>query len=148
MNLLETIDLMTWKEYLIFMSVFLGLVNLFAWYLLMQKEKRNRKLQMVVEKIMSQALSPKVADGKAKFNLTNHGIIDGGVLIALFGVAMIAFISGRETVSNKAVVNREEIKIENSVYQCREIRRKTIHYYDVTTGTYKLLPTKPTQGCK
>lgn len=77
----------------------------------------------------------------------NSGIVDGGVLITLVGVAMVAFISGRETVSKEAVKNKEEIKIDNSVYQCKEMRRKMLRYFDVETGKYKYLPLNKNEGC-
>lgn len=84
-------------------------------------------------------------NGPSVFNV--RGIVDGGALIALVGVAMVAFISGRETVSNKAVINQEKIEIENTVYQCKPIQKKLIKYYDITTKKYKTLYSVPKKEC-
>lgn len=135
MNLLNIIDKMEWPEFLILMAVFLGIVNFVAWVFLMRKERKNTKLGQAVDKIV-----------KSVFN--NGAFVDGGVLIALFGVAIVALIATKETVSKQSVVESEKIQIDNSVYQCKEIQRRSISYYDIETKTYKKLPIPQKKECK
>lgn len=110
-----------------------------------QKRRIEKQTKLLAKKLLVQTNEEIMNKGPSVFNV--RGIVDGGVLIALVGVAMVAFISGRETVSKEAVKNKEEIKIENSVYRCREIRRKMLRYYDVQTGKYKYLPLNQNEGC-
>lgn len=135
-----------YNEYLLLTSVILGVFNaalLLA--ILIKKIRLEKQTKAVASKIVAGLEKDEFMKGPTIFNA--RGIVDGGVLIALVGVAMVAFISGRETVSKEAVKNKEEIKIDNSVYQCKEIRRKMLRYYDPNTGRYKYLPLNPNEGC-
>lgn len=71
--------------------------------------------------------------------MNRSGFIDGGVIIALAGLAIVGIITARESVSTRSVTNAEKIEVDNSVYQCREVQRRVIQYYDVETNTYKRL---------
>lgn len=135
MNLLNIIDKMEWPEFLILMAVFLGIVNFVAWIFLMRKERKNTKLGQAVDKIV-----------KSVFN--NGAFVDGGVLIALFGVAVVALITTKETVSKNAVVTKQEIKVDDKIYKCQPIRQRVIKYYDLDEKKTKPLPLPTKKECK
>lgn len=73
MNLLNVIDQMEFKEYLIFISLFFAIVNFVAWIVLMKRQKLSRSLKAMAEKLVS----------------NEKGFID-----PIFFMACAAFISG------------------------------------------------------
>lgn len=134
------------------LSVVIGALNV---SLLLSILAKSKKLEEENKKVAAKIVASfnkedDLQKGPSIFNV--KGIVDGGVIIALIGVAFVALVATKETqlktVSKEAVINKEEIAIDNSVYQCREIRRKIIKYYDVHTGTYKPLPITPQKDCK
>lgn len=52
MKILEIIDAMEMKEYLIFVAVFFGLVNFVAWIILMKRQKLGKSLKAMAEKLV------------------------------------------------------------------------------------------------
>lgn len=133
------------------LSVALGALNIF---LLLSMLAKSKKLEAEHKKTAAKLIAGfnKEDNLKGPSIFNGKGFIDGGVIIALIGVAFVAIVATKETelktVSKEAVINKEEIAIDNSVYQCREIRRKVIKYFDVNTGTYKPLPIPPQKDCK
>jgi small neutral amino acid transporter SnatA (MarC family) len=136
-----------YNELLILACAIVGTINIvLVMLLILKKHKIEKRTEIMAAEIVASFKEEPVKKGM--FNIKNErGLIDGGVIIALVGVAMVAFISGRETVPKSAIVNKEEISLDNSVYQCREVRRKMIRYYDVQSGTYKYLPLNKNEGC-
>lgn len=132
MNILNIIDAMSWREFLILFSVFMAIVNFVAWVFLIKLQKQNKKVKTAIGSLIQ-----KIGD---------KGFIDGGVLIALFGVAVISIVSLNETVPKQAVVNKQEIKVDDKIYQCRPIRQQVIKYYDLEEKKTKQLPIK--KDCK
>lgn len=130
-----------YNEFMILLCLIIGLVNMCLAALLLSKKMR-------IEKRTKEIASNLVADMKAEtplrpgmFTIRNErGIIDGGVIIALAVTSIIGIVAYNESVSKKAVVEKKPIAIGNSIYQCREVQRRTIQYYDVVTKTYKVLP--------
>lgn len=130
MEILNVIDAMSWREFLIFFSVFMALVNFGAWYLLYKRENKNKHLNASARKILDAVVK-------------NGGFVEGGVIIALWGVAMIAIVSFRETVSKQAVVTKQEIKVDDKVYKCQPIRQRVIAYYDLEEKKTKPIKITP-----
>lgn len=136
-----------YNEYLLLLAVIFGVINTaLLSMLLIKKIKLEKENMRVAEKLVAGFTKENDLKGPTVFNI--KGFIDGGVIIALFGVAIIAFITGREMVPKESVKNKEEIKIDDSVYQCKEIKRKMLRYYDPETGRYKYLPLNPNEGCQ
>lgn len=136
---------------ILLLSVVLGALNVyFLLSILVKSKKLEAEHKKTAAKIIASFNKEDDLKGPSIFN--GKGFIDGGVIIALIGVAFVAIVATKETelktVSKEAVVNKEEIAIDNSVYQCREIRRKVIKYYDVASNTYKILPIPPQKDCK
>lgn len=133
-----------YNEFMILLCLIMGLVNMCLAALLLSKKMR-------IEKRTKEIASNLVADMKAETPIrpgmftirSERGFVDGGVIIALAGLAIGGLIFSREAVSKKAVVEKKPIAIGNSVYQCREVKRRTIQYYDLETKSYRTLPIPP-----
>lgn len=133
-----------YNEFMILLCLIMGLVNMCLAALLLSKKMR-------IEKRTKEIASNLVADMKAETPIrpgmftirSERGFVDGGVIIALAGLAIGGLIFSREAVSKKAVVEKKPIAIGNSVYQCREVQRRVIKYFDLETQTYKILPIPP-----
>lgn len=129
---------------MILLCLIMGLVNMCLAALLLSKKMR-------IEKRTKEIASNLVADMKAETPIrpgmftirSERGFVDGGVIIALAGLAIGGIIFSRETVSKKSVIQKKPIVIDNSVYQCREVQRRTIQYYDLETKSYRTLPIPP-----
>lgn len=133
-----------YNEFMILLCLIMGLVNMCLAALLLSKKMR-------IEKRTKEIASNLVADMKAETPIrpgmftirSERGFVDGGVIIALAGLAIGGIIFSRETVSKKSVIQKKPIVIDNSVYQCREVQRRTIQYYDLETKSYRTLPIPP-----
>lgn len=147
MNILEIIDAMSWKEFLIFLAVFLGIVNLIAWAMLYKAEQSRKNLNQsakkLIDSIVNESQPLQARNEKMKFNIKNEqGFVDGGVIIALVGVAMVALVASQESISKQSIVNKEEIKVADTVYKCHPIRKKVIQYYDLVEKKTKPIEVK------
>lgn len=71
MNLLNVIDQMEFKEYLIFISLFFAIVNFVAWVVLMKRQKLGKSLKAMADKLVK-----------------NGGFIDP--ILFMFGAAFMA----------------------------------------------------------
>ena len=135
MEILNIIDAMSWRDFLIFFCAFMALVNFGAWLMLYKLENKNKHLTNSAKKILDAVVK-------------NGGFVDGGVIIALWGVAMIAIVSFRETVSKQAVVTKQEIKVDDKVYKCSPIRQRVIAYYDLEEKKTKPIKIQPKKECE
>ncbi len=134
MEIFNVIDAMEWKDFLIFFSVFMGLVNFGAWIMLRKLENKNKHLTASAKELVNAVIK-------------NGGFVDGGVIIGLWLGAMAILIATKETVNKSAVVESEKIEIADTVYQCKPVQKKLIKYYDVQTNTYKPLYHQPKKEC-
>lgn len=75
MNLLNVINQMELKEYMIFFSVFLAIVNFVAWIFLIRRQKLSLSLKAMAEKLVND----------------KRGFIDP--ILFMFGAAFIAGIA-------------------------------------------------------
>lgn len=137
-----------YNEYLILLSVILGMINTPLLAIILIKKLRIEKQTKAVADRLVAGLNKEdeMSKGPNIFNV--RGFIEGGVVIALVGVAIVGLIASRETVSKSAVVDQEKIYIDDSAYQCREVQRRVISYYDLHTKSYRNLPIPPQKDCQ
>lgn len=135
MEIFNVIDAMEWKDFLIFFSVFMGLVNFGAWIMLRKLETKNKHLTASAKELVNAVIK-------------NGGFIDAGVLILLWGIGMISVISFNETVPKQAVVTKQEIKVDDKVYRCAPIRQRVIKYYDLQEQKTKPIKLPPKKECE
>lgn len=135
MNLLNVIDQMSWKEYLIFISLFFAIVNFAAWVVLMKRQKLGKSLKAMADKLVK-----------------SGGFIDGGVIAGLAVSAIIALVvtqeTNRNTVPKTTVVDQKTILIDDKVYRCEPIRQRVVRYYDLEEKKTRPLPLPPKKECK
>ena len=94
MNLLEIINAMTWKEYLIFFCIFLGIVNICAWLWLKRSEKKTLRINELISSI----------------NKNNGGFIDPiAIMLGMVFVSTMVFFSAPPTVKPKEECNEYTI---------------------------------------
>ena len=135
MEILNVIDAMSWRDFLIFFCVFMALVNFGAWFMLYKLENKNKHLTNSAKKILDAVVK-------------NGGFIDAGILLVLWGVGMIGIITYNETVPKTTVVDQKPIAIDDKVYQCAPIRQRVIQYYDLSEKKTKPIKIQPKKECQ
>lgn len=139
-----------YNEILILACAILGVINLaLAFIVIFKKYKIEKRTEQLASKLVADVNlgdAMKTTQSGRFVIRSERGVVDGGVIIALAGVAIVALIYGQETVPKSKVVERQAIKIDESIYRCETIfEYRPVRVKPDQPVIYKK---KPTKECK